>query len=667
MAERYSRLFTLPENLYAEGSPVIIAAGALLKDNQTGKVLAQLKLRSISEKDIQAVKVCLYLFDTAGCPIGEPVMFDYLDLRALRDAEFGQKTPVMVPESKARSYTAAVTEVVFSDKSTWTADGVEWEPLPRQRTLEGVFQDTELVKQYKIAVGSNFAYYPTEEKDLWFCACGAVNHVGKPCHVCGRTLTELQAIDREQLVRDKDARLAEEARQAAEEKAAADAQRKKTAKILKIAIPAVCAVIAIAALVKFIVIPTVKYNGAVSLRNAGQYKEAIAAFEVMDGYKDSTQKIEDCEIAILEEKYNEAIALMEDGKYEEAIAAFQELHGYRDSKDRMKESRDAAENLRLQAQYDVAVSLADSGKTAEAAIAFGELGDYQDAKERSLELWKTLPYPYETIGAGRYHTVALLNDGTVKACGHTEYGQCNTGSWKNIIAISAGNTHTVGLKPDGTVIGVGADYEGCLQINNWTDIVVVSAGGGHTVGIKVDGSVVATGANGNGQCDVSGWKDIVAISAGDSHTVGLKADGTVVAVGSNKYGQCNVSGWTDIIAISAGNHQTIAVKSDGTVVVAGEKMIQYNNQIAISDWRDVVKVSAGWNYAVGLKSDGTVITIGFGAWSNTNAPELADIVAVSAKEHHTIGLKSDGTMVPVGNNKFGQCDVSGWKDIKLPN
>ena len=227
MAERYSRLFTLPENLYTEGSPVIIAAGALLKDNQTGKVLAQLKLRSITEKDIQAVKIRLNLFDTALCPIGEPVMFDYLDLRAIRDTDFGQKTPVMVPESKARSYTAAVTEVVFSDKSTWTADGVEWEPLPRQKTLEGVFQDSELVKQYKIAVGSNFSYYPMQEKGLWFCACGAVNRVGKPCHVCGRTLPELQAIDREQLVRDKDARLAEEARQAAEEKAAIEAAKRK--------------------------------------------------------------------------------------------------------------------------------------------------------------------------------------------------------------------------------------------------------------------------------------------------------------------------------------------------------------------------------------------------------------------------------------------------------
>ena len=35
MSERYSKVFSLPENLYAEGAPVVIAAGALLKDNQT--------------------------------------------------------------------------------------------------------------------------------------------------------------------------------------------------------------------------------------------------------------------------------------------------------------------------------------------------------------------------------------------------------------------------------------------------------------------------------------------------------------------------------------------------------------------------------------------------------------------------------------------------------
>ena len=37
MSERFSKLFTLPENLYCPGAPVMIAAGAIQKDNETGR------------------------------------------------------------------------------------------------------------------------------------------------------------------------------------------------------------------------------------------------------------------------------------------------------------------------------------------------------------------------------------------------------------------------------------------------------------------------------------------------------------------------------------------------------------------------------------------------------------------------------------------------------
>ena len=47
MSERYTKLFTLPARLYAEGSPVIIEAGALSKDNDTGRVFAQLRFRNM--------------------------------------------------------------------------------------------------------------------------------------------------------------------------------------------------------------------------------------------------------------------------------------------------------------------------------------------------------------------------------------------------------------------------------------------------------------------------------------------------------------------------------------------------------------------------------------------------------------------------------------------
>lgn len=622
MSERYTKLFSLPENLYAAGSPVIIAAGALYKDNRTGNVLAQLKLKSISEKDIRAVKACLNLFDTAGIPIGKPVMFDYLDLNTARDAEFGKKTPVPVPEAKARSYTAAVTEVVFSDKSTWVSNGTKFEPLPRQRTLEDVFRDTELVKQFKIAVGSSFTYYPMQEKDLWFCACGAVNHEGKPCHVCKRTLPELQSIDRERLVRDKDARLAEEARRAAEEKAAADAQRKKTTKMLKIVIPTVCVIIAIAvaatALIKPIVIPTIKYYDAVSLMN--------------------------------------------EGKYEEAIAEFEALSEYRDSKNMIRESKAAIENLRLQEIYDAAAELANSGKTTDAAITFGKLSDFQDSRERSFALWNPAAFR-NVIGAGFSHTVGLKSDSTVVAVGRNKYGQCDVSGWTDIVAVSAGKNHTVGLKSDGTVIAAGDNSHGQCDVSGWTDIVAVNAGDFHTVGLKSDGTVVAVGYNKYSQCDVSEWYDIVTVSARFNNTAGLKSDGSVVAIGDNSHGQCDVREWHDIVAVSVGNFHTVGIKSNGTVVAVGDNGY---GKCDVNGWKDIVAVSAGWCDTVGLKSDGTVVVVG-GDWRGMNDVDgWTDIVAVSAGDWHTVGLKADGTVVAVGRNEFGKCNVSSWTDIKLP-
>ena len=53
MSERYTKVYECPQNVYSENSPVVISAGALLKDNQTGKILAQLKIRNITNKVIE--------------------------------------------------------------------------------------------------------------------------------------------------------------------------------------------------------------------------------------------------------------------------------------------------------------------------------------------------------------------------------------------------------------------------------------------------------------------------------------------------------------------------------------------------------------------------------------------------------------------------------------
>ena len=102
MAERYTRLFSLEKPLYAEGSPVIIEAGALLMDTVGGNVLAQLKFKSISPKIIKALTVSVTSKDTVGRAIGAPTIHQYLDLDVQRDAEFGQKTAIVLPSANAR-------------------------------------------------------------------------------------------------------------------------------------------------------------------------------------------------------------------------------------------------------------------------------------------------------------------------------------------------------------------------------------------------------------------------------------------------------------------------------------------------------------------------------------------------------------------------------------
>ena len=74
----------------------------------------------------------------------------------------------------------------------------------------------------------------------------------------------------------------------------AEKAAKKRKKAFAIGTPIVCAVIAFIIVLNTVIIPNVKYNSAVSLMQKGEYEEAIAAFEAMDGYKDSEDQIENC-------------------------------------------------------------------------------------------------------------------------------------------------------------------------------------------------------------------------------------------------------------------------------------------------------------------------------------------------------------------------------------
>ena len=70
MGETYTRLYSLPERLYTMGAPVVVAAGALLKDNRNGNIIVQLKIQNIYNKTIKAVTVKVASMDTKKQNIG---------------------------------------------------------------------------------------------------------------------------------------------------------------------------------------------------------------------------------------------------------------------------------------------------------------------------------------------------------------------------------------------------------------------------------------------------------------------------------------------------------------------------------------------------------------------------------------------------------------------
>ncbi len=330
MAERFENKYNTPENLYVEGSPVLICAGALLKDTVTGKMLVQLKMRNIGTNMISAVKVKIKAFEPNGAEIEGVEEYQFIDLNAAHADEFGQKTPIYLPNNSTRKFEVGVTEVVFSDTSPWVSDFIEWTPLEKQKYIASVFNDKELIKQYAIEVGKGkhfnqtADYIPDEPLDLFRCTCGDTNPKNtESCMFCGRKKEIMfKSLNTDYLKSQKDIRLEEEKKQAeqkeqeiAEKK---EIQKAKLKKFRNIAIP-VGAVIVVAIFLVILftsIIPGSKYNEAKELLNKGKYDKAYTMFSELGDYEDAKKMCEKahCEKAaylLNEEKYTEALKLKE--------------------------------------------------------------------------------------------------------------------------------------------------------------------------------------------------------------------------------------------------------------------------------------------------------------------------------------------------------------------
>lgn len=158
---------------------------------------------------------------------------------------------------------------------------------------------------------------------------------------------------------------------------------KKSLKLIIVAVSLIIISITLFVIVKTVIIPNSKYNAALTLMNNGNYKEAIAAFELLEGYKDSDKKIDECNIAIIDGKYNNAISKMNEAKFTEAVSIFETLNGYKNSVDKIKECNTAINNN----NYNEALSLIDSGDIIKAYEILVSLNGYKDSKEKAQSIF----------------------------------------------------------------------------------------------------------------------------------------------------------------------------------------------------------------------------------------------------------------------------------------
>ena len=161
---------------------------------------------------------------------------------------------------------------------------------------------------------------------------------------------------------------------------AAPKRKKRAGRILAILVPVIAVLAALTVLIPTAVLPAVRrssaYSAAEDLYRAGQYAEAMEAFEALGGYRDSAERAGSCADAIMEPQYEDAHHLFENGQYAEAMEAFGALGGYQDSAERAEACRTI-----LDGRYEAALEAFEAGYYETAREVFEALDGYRDSAE----------------------------------------------------------------------------------------------------------------------------------------------------------------------------------------------------------------------------------------------------------------------------------------------
>jgi alpha-tubulin suppressor-like RCC1 family protein len=295
------------------------------------------------------------------------------------------------------------------------------------------------------------------------------------------------------------------------------------------------------------------------------------------------------------------------------------------------------------------------------------------------------------IAAGGEHSLALLENTTVRAWGNNREGQLGNGtsasshvpvivsSVVGVVAVAAGKEHSLALLSNGTVLAWGGNEEGQLgngkttksnvavAVKGLSGVTAIAAGGMFSLARLSNGTVMAWGAGEQGQLGngkharslvpvaVKGLSGVTAISAGREHALALLSNGTVMSWGANAARQLGIPAETKII------------KEEG---LEFEEEVEAENSavpVAVQSLSGATAVAAGGEHSLALLGDGEVMAwganrngqLGNGTQGGTsNLPAavagLGGATAIAAGERHSLALLSGGSVVAWGYNADGQ-------------
>jgi alpha-tubulin suppressor-like RCC1 family protein len=265
------------------------------------------------------------------------------------------------------------------------------------------------------------------------------------------------------------------------------------------------------------------------------------------------------------------------------------------------------------------------------------------------------------IAAGAFHSLSVLDDGTVWSIGNNDFGQLGDGTrtattytgvraagLAEVGAVAAGDNHSLALDVHGTVWAWGSSSFGQLGDETLAESLTptpvfgraqaVAAGGRHSLALATDGTVWAWGANESGQLGSGGTTNsaepvpvvnlanVKAVAANGDHSLALTADGSVWAWGANGRGQLGngstqnsstpvrISSLTGMQSVSAGRTHSLAIAGDGAVWSWGANTTGQlgNNSTADSsvpvrvlNIAGATSVAGGDGFSLALLSDGS--------------------------------------------------------------